>query len=122
MKTLPNGITVFNATPHDIYFWDEGWDSPVQVPIDALVNAETVETSIVESRNGIDFVAVQFVPTTEGQAIIDQALAAGADIVAGSIIAAQAYRGRVAAMLAAPGYERVPPAEKRMNPYRFLVY
>jgi len=40
----------------------------------------------------------------------------------GSIIAAQAYPGQVVAMTPTPGYERVPPAEKRMNPDKFNIF
>ena len=43
-------------------------------------------------------------------------------MVVGSIIAAQAYPGLVVAMVPAPGYERRPPAEKRMRPDKFTIY
>lgn len=42
--------------------------------------------------------------------------------IVGSIIAAQAYPGEVVAMTPAPGYERVAPAEKRMNPHKFTIF
>ena len=43
-------------------------------------------------------------------------------IIIGSIIAAQAFPGRVLAMVPAPGFERVPPAEKRMRDDKFTVF
>jgi len=39
MKTLPNGLTIFNATPHTIRFWDESWDEPIEADVDVVVNA-----------------------------------------------------------------------------------
>ena len=45
----------------------------------------------------------------------------GAFII-GSIIAAQAFPGRVLAMVPAPGFERVPPAEKRMRADKFSIF
>jgi hypothetical protein len=39
MKTLPNGLTVFNATPHSIRFWDQTWEAPVEVEPDEVINA-----------------------------------------------------------------------------------
>lgn len=128
MKTLPNGLVVFNATPHVIRFWDPGWDYPVEVEPDTVVNAEVSEVA-VGSGGFPGFVRTEFRPTPEGWAILEQAAAAGAVIV-GSIIAAQAYPWSrpgnfglyVCAMTPAPGYERVPPAEKRMRPDKFTVY
>lgn len=40
----------------------------------------------------------------------------------GSIIAAQAYPGQVVAMTPAPGFERVPPAEKLMSCEKFTTF
>lgn len=45
-----------------------------------------------------------------------------AEIIIGSIIAAQAYPGKVCAMIPAPGHERVPPAEKRMRTDKFTIF
>jgi hypothetical protein len=139
MKTLPNGITIFNATPHVVRFWSEGWEKPVEVETDEIVSA-SVEEEVVkvmdfppaidnmnqrdleQGTERITYVRTVFGPTAEGAEIISRA-AEGADlIIVGSIIAAQAYPGRVVAMTPAPGYERVPPAEKRMNPHKFTVF
>ncbi|GAH77449.1 unnamed protein product, partial [marine sediment metagenome] len=43
-------------------------------------------------------------------------------IIIGSIISAQAYPGEVFAMTPAPGFERVPPDQKRMNPFKFTMF
>lgn len=88
MKTLPNGVTVFNGAPHQITFWKPGWKD--------VVNVES-----------------------DGDKIVAEALDE-ADVIVGSIIAAQAYPGVVFGGVAAPGYERV--AEKRILPDKFVVF
>jgi len=143
MKTLPNQVRVFNATPHPITFWAPGWTEPISIETDKVINAEVVE-EVVEYRypncvlpiypppDDFDYkyaedfvftlVRTRFVPDDEGQEIINKALALGADVIVGSIIAAQAYPGQVVAMIPAAGYERVASEQKRMNPNRFCVF
>ena len=130
MKELPNGLTVFNATPHAIRFWREDWDEPVEVNPDEKVDAHPMELRVARPRTVSDnigyqeitFVNTKFVNTPLGLKIVEQAIAGGADLIIGSIIAAQAYPGLVVAMTPAPGYERKPPAEKRMSPDKFTVF
>jgi len=129
MKTLPNGLnglTVFNATPHAIRFWREEWNEPVEVGPDEIISAQPTEYPGRAPGgcrvDGVKFVRVGFAQTDEGMAVIQRASDAGADVIVGSIIAAQAYPGLVVGMTPAPGYERVPPAEKRMNPDKFVVF
>jgi len=130
MKTLPSGVTVFNATPHPIRFWEEGWDAPIEVGVDAIISAsveememDEVEVVLDKSRAyGVRYVSTKFSPTDEGWDILEQAFQDGADVIVGSIVAAQAYPGWVVAMTPAPGYERVPPAEKRMRPDKFTIF
>ncbi len=43
-------------------------------------------------------------------------------VIVGSIIAAQAFPGRVFAMIPVKGFERVPPAEKRMRVDKFTTF
>jgi hypothetical protein len=125
MKTLPNTLTVFNATPHIIRFWQDGWGEPIEIEPDEPVNA-TVSEEFVSDIQGADqdivLVRTTFAGNDDGLDIIRRARAMGADLIIGSIIAAQAYPGHVVAMCPCPGYERVPPAEKRMRPDKFTVY
>jgi hypothetical protein len=133
MKTLPNGVKIYNATPHVIRFWRKGWPNPIEVEPDRVVSARVVETEVhprniaedvlrgMEDSSVVRFVRVEFMGNDDGLSIIQAAQDVGAMVV-GSIIAAQAYPGVVFAMTPAPGYERVPPAEKRMNPDKFTVY
>ena len=121
MKELPNGVKVFNATPHVIRFWDPGWAEPVEVEPDEVINARISE-EVVESRENVVFVRTRFTGTEQGAAVAAGALERGADVVIGSIVAAQAYHGRVVGMVPAEGFERVPPAEKRMRPDKFTTF
>jgi len=122
---LVNGIRIFNATPHPITFQVN--DALVIVEPDEVINASIVESPFVEysrgpAYHGIEFVTPRFCATEEGIDIINNARRNGADLIVGSIIAAQAYPQQVVAMVPAIGFERVPPAEKRMRADKFTVY
>ena len=129
MITLPNGVRVFNATPHPITFWREDWQDVVVVASDVAINAVPQEEPVdcLQPYEAPDYenvwrVRTVFVGNDEGHEIIRQAKEAHAEVIVGSIIAAQAYPGKVCAMIPAPGYERVPPAEKRMRPDKFTIF
>ena len=120
--SFSNGVVVVNTTPHPITFLDG--DSVVTVPTAALVNARAVEEQVSSL-----FVRTNFVGCDEGEQALSEIQAAFAEsgisgelVIVGSIIAAQAYPGRVVAMTPAPGFERVAPAEKRMNPGKFTTF
>lgn len=126
MKTLPNGLTVFNGTPHVIRFWDESQDEPIEVDTDVIINAtvsdKLVARDVTDELINIDFVTPSFYP--EGQNVVDslQELRDDNIYVIGSILAAQAYPGLVFGMTPCVGYERVPPEQKRMNPNKFTMF
>lgn len=123
MKTLSNGLKIFNGTPHSITFEVDGVLE--SVPPDEKIDAKVNEVELGTKTFGANYavcVTPTFEPTPTGTEIVEKAYAAGADIVVGSIIAAQAYPGLVYAMVPVPGYERVPPAEKRMLPDKFTVF
>ena len=116
-----NGVQVVNVTPHELSFLDNG--ELVTVPtIGILVNAKVVNQ---ENSDGvITFCTPEFVADEESERnlrLLEESLPAGT-LVVGSIVAAQAYPGRVVGMVPAPGFERVPPAEKRMSTSRFTRY
>lgn len=121
MKTLPNNVTIFNATPHVIRFWREDWSEPVEVETDAIVSAKAQE-EVVSVENGVTYVITTFTPIKdENYEIAFEAHKMGV-IVVGSIIAAQAFPKTVVAMTPAKGYERVAPDQKRMSPDKFTVF
>ena len=120
MKKI-NNLNFFNATPHNIALWGEGCDEPIIVTPDTKIDARAVETTVRRASN-FTLVKTEFVGTDEGRSTIVAAKAAGADIILGSIIAAQAYPGEVFAMISCDGYERVAPQEKRMRFDKFTTF
>ena len=126
-----NGVKtlVVNTTPHPLTFIDhEG--AVVEVPNapDFLLNARAEE---VQVEPGL--VTTKFVNSDAGLAVLVKIEEEVQNLqglekepfevrIVGSIIAAQAYPGRVVAMTPAPGYERVAPAEKRMSTEKFTVF
>ena len=113
---------IWNATPHVITFWLPGWDEPVEVAPDEVINAIPIETAWAQDGM-IDLVNTRFIGNDAGREVIRRARAAGAEIIVGSIIAAQAYPGEVYAMVPAPGYERVaaPAPKDLVNALRGLA-
>lgn len=123
--TLPNGVVVVNTTPHPLSFMhDESEDQCFTVPSSpgCIVNARPQEVE-VGKQDQVTFVGVQFEKDADTATAIAELLTEQPEvIIIGSMIAAQAYPGQVCAMVAAPGYERVPPTEKRMRMDRFTRF
>lgn len=116
------GREIINVTPHPITFAD-GDGVIVIPPCGTVISATPEETEVPSPFPGVTLVRTAFVPNDEAVAALDSLEAAhpGA-IIVGSIIAAQAFPGRVLAMVPAPGFERVPPAEKRMRLDKFTTF
>ena len=118
--TFSNGVTVVNATPHDLNLLSpEGEKVIVKTSVPkgeksgfAVINARAVEKSV-----GDFLVDTEFCPCAEGNAIIEEIKEFFRDadhlFIVGSMIAANAYSD-VYGLCPAPGFERVPPAEKLM--------
>ncbi len=126
MKELPNGLTIFNATPHSIRFWREDWDDVIIVDSDVIISASPLEIPVISmvglnqpNYENIWVVRTKFQPNKAGWDTIENS---NADVIIGSIIAAQAYPGKIFAMIPCKGFERVPPAEKRMRPDKFTTF
>lgn len=139
--TFSNGITVVNTTPHDIAFLDfnetkvpvlrvgenkldqllqgRSFAELVIVPSDkaCILNAKAIEKRISEH-----LVTTEFVSTKDGEILLDLIFdTIDKPYVVGSIIAMNAYPGRVVGMIPVPGFERVPPDQKRMRCDKFNV-
>ena len=126
--TFSNGITVVNTTPHPITFQSPEGEI-VKVPTSvmegertgyAVINAQSVEKEIAPH-----IVDTQFVPSDQARVIINEIKSQFADqdkegnlIIVGSMIAANTYP-EVKGMTPVPGYERVPPDQKRMSCEKF---
>lgn len=113
---------IINTTPHLIRFVQEDGSLILIPPSGVLINALPTE-KLIEERDGIQFVKTVFLPTLQSENLLStlEAENPGA-IIVGSIIAAQTYPGRVFGIIAAEGYERVPPAEKRYRPDKFATF
>lgn len=118
--TFKNGITIINTTPHAITFEDAG--ELVSIPASGiLINAKTTETVVKEGIPTL--VKTNFIASEEDSQKLSQIETEYPSIIPiGSIIAAQAFPGRVFGMTPMPGYERVAPSEKRMNPDKFTTF
>ncbi len=120
-----NGMVVVNSTPHPITMQDMDTGELVSVPTSELINAKVEETMVSDF-----LVKSVFVATPEGEetinmfeSIFEQEFPKERRLtIIGSIIAAQAYPGRVFGMTPVPGFERVPPAEKRMRNDKFVTF
>lgn len=129
--TFDNGITVVNTTPHPLNFQDsvsgENVTIPTSVPEGERIGDFVVNASSNEVDLGGGLVTTEFVPSQEGldriEQIKDWASEEGKDVrIVGSMIAAQAYPEQVVGMVAAPGFERVPPQDKLMSVEKFTVF
>ena len=124
-KKMSNDVVVVNSTPHPLTFLDG--DDVVIVPTSVKAGGKTgplvINARAIEEEVGEHLVKTTFSGCAEGEAILDaiETEIHGAFVI-GSIIAAQAYPGRVVGMVPAPGFERVPPAEKRMSVDKFTTF
>ena len=121
---LPSGISVVNTTPHEITFFEEGNEDNKEVvpPCGVSVSAQISETVVAEVGK-VTFVTTRFKADAEMREILQKVKNLYPDVVViGSIIAAQAFPGLVVAMVAAPGFERVAPSEKRMLQNKFTTF
>lgn len=116
-----NGRTYVNTTLHPINL--QVGDEVVEVPPSRVVISAKPDEIIVKEEDGIKFVKTVFVGTREGEDTIeDLEFRFPGCLIIGSIIAAQAYPGKVLALCPAPGFERVPPNQKRMRADKFTVF
>ena len=118
-----NGVCVLNTTPHPLTMQDVN-GKLITVPTSVLINARAEEKAVNDL-----FVETVFVGTPEGKETImdieDTYAKTGCSdqlVIVGSIIAAQAYKGKVVGLCPVPGYERVSPSEKRMRCDKFTVF
>ncbi len=114
---------IINTTPHSITMQSAGGNVYQVEPCGVLISARPVEEPAGAHPSGAELVRTRFEATPEAEEGLARLEAEhpGALII-GSIIAAQAFPGRVLAMVPVPGFERVPPAEKRMRDDKFTVF
>lgn len=118
-----NGVCILNTTPHPLTMQDVN-GKLVTVPTSVIINAKAEEKAVDNL-----FVETVFVGTPEGTETIRDIEGTYAEtgcpdrlVIIGSIIAAQAYKGKVVGLCPVQGYERVAPSEKRMRCDKFTVF
>ncbi|MBT9145629.1 MAG: hypothetical protein DDT42_01503 [candidate division WS2 bacterium] len=115
---------IINVTLHEVTFQcGESGVCYTLEPSGVVINATPIEQECAPHSCGVALVRTTFVASAaeEEKVALLERDNPGA-ILAGSIIAAQAFPGRVFAMVPAPGFERVPPAEKRMRDDKFTTF
>ena len=115
-----NNVVVVNTTPHPVTIQDMD-GTLITVPTSVLINAKAEERKVSD--------LTEFVGTEEGKETIERIKSVynrqfsnGTLVIVGSIIAAQAYPGEVAAMTPVEGFERVAPDQKRMRCDKFTTF
>ena len=104
------------------HYWEEARPEVIQ-PCGVLINAAVTEEEAGVHPSGARLVRTVFKPDTKSLEVLAELEAANPGaVIVGSIIAAQAFPGRVFALCPAPGYERVAPDKKRMLPDKFTVF
>lgn len=124
MPELRSGfVKIINATPHAINFRDEDGTEFEIPPCGFTINALAQNEDAGKHAAGVDLVRVRFTADQQAEACLEELERENPGaVIVGSMIAAQAFPGRVVAMIAATGYERRPPSEKRMRPDRFTTF
>ena len=114
---------IINTTPHVVRFQNAAGEVYEIKPCGVLINARPVEENAGTHPSGAELVRTQFeADPASGEALAKLEAENPGAIIVGSIIAAQAFPGRVLAMIPVPGFERVPPAEKRMRDDKFTTF
>lgn len=116
---------IVNTTPHLIRMTDVVTGEVYEVPpCGILINAKATDVVVAGKHpSGADLVKVVFTADEVNTAALDKLEAENPNaVIIGSMIAAQAFPGRVMAMVAAPGFERVPPDQKRMRDDKFTTF
>ena len=115
--------TMINVTPHALNFRNEDGTEFELAPSGVVINATPTDEPAGLHASGAELVRVRFVANSDAITALDKLEAENPGaVIVGSMIAAQAFPGRVVGMVAAVGYERRPPAEKRMNPNKFTTF
>ncbi len=114
---------IVNTTPHPVRF--QSMDGVVYEvpPCGVVISATPVEEFVGYHPSSAELVRTRFVSSPEAEeALVRLEAENPGAVIVGSIIAAQAFPGRVLALIPAEGFERVPSAEKRMRDDKFTVF
>ena len=117
------GNTYINTTPHNINLKSTLTEEEFTLPASGILINGKPEEVTAGGMGSIKFVKTTFVSNPEDIAKINILKQQYPNcIIIGSIIAAQAYPGKVCGMVPYPGLERVPVAEKKMQAEKFTIF
>jgi len=111
-----------NATGHDIKFQD-GFGRVHKMPqTDFIISAKPVIT-LIKEENGISFVRRTFVPREHSEDMINyiHKIHPHKKII-GSIIAAQAFPGKVFSLVPCRGFEKLAPSKRRARIDQLITF
>jgi|SRR3989338_1065567 len=114
---------IINVTKHSIRFQSAAGEVYEIAPSGVVIDAWFQEEVVGNHSSGAQLVRARIVPmmpTAEEQLAALEAEHPG-ELIVGSLIAAQAFPGRVVALVAVEGFERVPSDQKRMRDDKFLT-
>ena len=111
---------IVNCTPHPIRFQDND-GGVVEVQPSGYTLKATPQEIAAGERDGAELVRTTFVASDEGtrELLSIERLDA---LAVGSIVSAQAWPGRVFALVPVEGHERKPPAERLYRCDKFTVF
>jgi len=116
-------LKIINVTKHSLNFRAEDGAEFEIAPSGVVIDSTAHDEPAGVHPSGAELVRVRFIANAASAEALDQLERENPGaIIVGSMFAAQGFPGRVVAMIATPGYERRPPAEKRMRPDKFTTF
>lgn len=114
---------IVNVTAHNVRFQSKDGNIYEISPCGVVISATAVEEHAGTHSSGAELVRTKFIASQE----MEDALARIEErhhnaIIVGSILAAQAFPGRIFGMVPVRGFERVSYAEKRMRDDKFVTF
>ena len=114
---------MINVTKHPIRFQSMASEVYEIAPSGVVIDARFQEEVVGKHSSGAQLVRVRILPTPAAEEQLARLEAEHpGELIVGSLIAAQAFPGRVVAIVAAEGFERVSPDQKRMRDDKFTVF
>ncbi len=114
---------MINVTKHSIRFQSAAGDVYELAQSGVVIDAEFREELVGNHSSGATLVRAKIVPAPGAEDKLSEIEAAHpGEIIVGSLIAAQAFPGRIVALCAVAGFERVPTDQKRMRDDKFTVF
>ena len=114
---------MINVTKHPIRFQSAAGEVYELSPSSVVIDARFQEEIVGNHPTGAELVRARIVPTPTAEELLARLEAERpGELIVGSLIAAQAFPGRVVAMVAVEGFERVPSDQKRMRDDKFTTF